>query len=218
MSAFDKIAGVYDDMYRDRRSIAENAVLRPYVEALRGLRLLDVGCGTGLVLEMLGMEWGQFYTGMDLSPTMLNTAREKHPHGTFIEQDMLQPYEADAEVITSFFALNYVGGVEQAYTAVANMRAVLVEDGYVMAVIAGQRRFNEVHIPPPLDAYFTVEDCFNMFGAFKDVQVRGMSIMTPHLPNVLPQGVFNAVARWEHSVLSHRFPESGYFMIVTGRG
>jgi len=218
MTAFDKVAGVYDAMYRDRRSVAENAVLRRYVEALRGLRLLDVGCGTGLVLDLLGgFGWSEFYVGMDVSEEMLNLAQEKHPYAWFRQHDMCVPYEADVEAITSFFALNYVGGMSAAYQAVANMRTILPEDGYVMAVVAGPRRAQEAIIPPA-DVFFTVEDCYGMFSAFRDVEVRGLSIMTPWLPGALPQRAFNAVAEWEHRLISRHVPECGYFMIVTGRG
>lgn len=51
--------------------------------------LLDVGCGTGRLLdEIKSSRWRNIsYRGIDLSPLLIEAARAKHPEETFIEGD-----------------------------------------------------------------------------------------------------------------------------------
>jgi ubiquinone/menaquinone biosynthesis C-methylase UbiE len=48
---------------------------------LRGRRVLDVGCGTGRWAAALAERFGCEVTGVDVSPEMLEVARERVPHG-----------------------------------------------------------------------------------------------------------------------------------------
>jgi len=57
---------------------------------LEGKSILDVGCGFGDFYEYLGTSLKNFdYLGIDLSKEMLETARERHPSGTFREVNLL---------------------------------------------------------------------------------------------------------------------------------
>ena len=55
----------------------------------RGASLLDVGCGTGDLVDFLKDEELAHYVGIDIYRPSLNIAREKHPQVTFIEGDLL---------------------------------------------------------------------------------------------------------------------------------
>jgi magnesium-protoporphyrin O-methyltransferase len=63
-------------------------------EDLRGARLLDAGCGTG-ALAVEAARRGAWVTAVDLSPTLIDLARERMPHDLgagridFIDGDML---------------------------------------------------------------------------------------------------------------------------------
>jgi SAM-dependent methyltransferase len=49
-----------------------------------GMRVLDVGCAQGGFASMLSEHLGQFsYTGIDISPAMIERARMRHPDHTF---------------------------------------------------------------------------------------------------------------------------------------
>jgi len=53
-----------------------------------GKRVLEVGCGRGDLLNALAPSYG---VGIDFSPTMIAKARERHPHLSFVCEDVEQP-------------------------------------------------------------------------------------------------------------------------------
>ncbi len=63
-----------------------------------GLQVLEVGCGTGHLLALLEPEQG---VGIDISPKMVDIARENHPHLDFRCLDIEQ-MEATEEIPNSF--------------------------------------------------------------------------------------------------------------------
>lgn len=60
-------------------------------------RLLDVGCGVGLLLDYIkdhANENNYNYTGLDISANMVNEARRRHSEAEFVTRDILtQPLE-----------------------------------------------------------------------------------------------------------------------------
>jgi magnesium-protoporphyrin O-methyltransferase len=63
---------------------------------LRGMRILDAGCGAG-ALAVAAARRGSQVTAVDISPTLINLARERLPHDIgvgsveFVVGDMLDP-------------------------------------------------------------------------------------------------------------------------------
>lgn len=56
------------------------------------VRLLDVGCGVGLFLDYLiqNVVPGTWcYTGLDISPAMIDQARSRHPLARFLSRDLI---------------------------------------------------------------------------------------------------------------------------------
>ena len=90
---YDALAPTYDERYDTPVAHAEDAfvatLLRPLVEGARNV--LDVGCGTGLLVDLLGDVLPvERYTGVDPSAGMLDRFVDKHPgaadrlfHGTY---------------------------------------------------------------------------------------------------------------------------------------
>jgi SAM-dependent methyltransferase len=65
-------------------------------QALQGKRILDVGCGFGDLYDYLESRGVRaHYTGCDISPNVLQIARERHPALTFEERDILEQPFAD---------------------------------------------------------------------------------------------------------------------------
>ena len=108
---YEARAREYDDWYlgvgrfteRDRPGWEQELdQLRQAIANLPPARTLDVACGTGFLTRHLRGE----ITGLDQSPTMLELARERVPHGEFVEGDGLGlPFEDDSfdRVFTGHF-------------------------------------------------------------------------------------------------------------------
>ena len=108
MSSYNDIAHFYDDLFNEYIDIAENraisAMLTPY---LYDKTILDVGCGTGLLLELFTLNPNK-YLGIDPSEKMLDIAREKFPSFKF-KQEKFEEYIGFTDVSVSLFgSMNYV--------------------------------------------------------------------------------------------------------------
>jgi SAM-dependent methyltransferase len=101
---------------------------------LHGLRLLDVGCGTGLsFLPLLDRGWE--VTGCDISPGMLEIAREKSGGRAQLHQaDMAQlPAIGDFDLVWSVNdAVNYLGSNEELVSTLRGMKQNLSPQGVLL--------------------------------------------------------------------------------------
>lgn len=77
---YDELAEEYDSWYHTPTPLFENEVVRHLLSLIAPPqpRLLDVGCGTGLALE-LGLTSVENFVGVDPSRGMLSKLREKFP-------------------------------------------------------------------------------------------------------------------------------------------
>jgi SAM-dependent methyltransferase len=81
--AYEAIADQYDTLFQDEASLAERAQVFGIVGDLMPDRdVLDVGCGTGLVLDYA--ERVGSYTGIDPSRAMLDRLLVRHPNAQVI--------------------------------------------------------------------------------------------------------------------------------------
>jgi len=81
--------------------------------------VLDLGCGNGIPASKWLSDNGFRVTGVDLSDTMVDRARELVPGATFLRGDVAQVEEVDFEAATfdavvSFFAVIHVPVPDQA--------------------------------------------------------------------------------------------------------
>ena len=78
---YDDIAKNYDSFFTDPDSQAENKIitnlLAPAVK--NSQKLLDVGCGTGFILDQIDTILPSRYIGIDPSQGMISRLLEKHP-------------------------------------------------------------------------------------------------------------------------------------------
>jgi predicted TPR repeat methyltransferase len=91
-SDYDRLADVYDGNFRTALDLAEDAgVRRQIVRAgaiMGGERILDIGCGTGLLLDWYP-HLVHRYTGVDVSRKMLNVLERKHRKASVINADIM---------------------------------------------------------------------------------------------------------------------------------
>ena len=96
-------------------------------------RLLDVGCGAGGA-ALLAARWGAWVAGLDVSPGMVQLARERVPEGDFQVGDMESlPWSDDSfDAVTGFNSFQFARNPK---TALAEARRVLAPDGKLGMVI-----------------------------------------------------------------------------------
>lgn len=95
----------------------------------KGLDLLEVGCGTGLILEQLASHC-RSAKGVDLSPGMLEKATERGLDAILGSATELPFPDASFDVVCSFKVLAHVPDIEK---AMAEMLRVTRPRGYVLA-------------------------------------------------------------------------------------
>jgi ubiquinone/menaquinone biosynthesis C-methylase UbiE len=87
-AAFDGIGGRYDEAFphKDGQVEATEALA---ARLAPGSRVLDVGCGTGLPTARALGDAGLAVTGIDISPVMLDLARQNVPDAELHQLDVL---------------------------------------------------------------------------------------------------------------------------------
>jgi SAM-dependent methyltransferase len=121
-----------------------------------GTRLLDVGCGSGLAVQ-LAAKLGADVAGIDASEALLAIARERVPPGDFRRGDLEElPYaDGSFDVVTGFNSFQYASNPVH---ALMQARRVLKAGGYVAMATWGKAQDCEVagplaavmaHLPPP---------------------------------------------------------------------
>lgn len=107
-SGYDKIAESY---YNHRDLNKFNNELEKFVSLLpNNAHILDAGCGAGIPTAKFLVQHGIRVTGIDLSETMLNLARDNVPKASFIKMDMnnLQFDENTFDGIVSVYSLFHI--------------------------------------------------------------------------------------------------------------
>jgi SAM-dependent methyltransferase len=212
--AFDAIADRYDDCYHDARCRAEDQLLKQRLHAfLRSAPIasvLDLGCGTGLFLRLMGWP-AHRYTGIDISPRMLRRARATFPRCTFIEasmDDRLPLVDSSFHAVVSLYALSYVSAPLHVVEEIARL---LKPGGRCFLVVYAPRWYPAYsHRVPTVDLVTSPAawSCWQALtrmrmSRFRDVRLTAFSMLpTKLLPLELP------LARW--------LPGCGRYLIIEG--
>ena len=141
---YDMIANDYENDYSDDRVgnvvEAENAFIKemmPY----KGLgSLIDCGCGTGLLLDLIDVK-KENYVGLDISKGMLNIARQKNPNYKFIHDDVFN-HKEKYDFCIALFAVTDVFGTEM----LSKSKDLLTEKGmFVGTFINSDGPYKKLH-------------------------------------------------------------------------
>jgi len=137
-TSWNKVAEWYDTLLEDKGSDHYEQVILPgtiaLLRATRGMRVLDVACGQGILCRRLA-ELGVAVTGVDAAPKLIEAARERSPEiayhvGDARKLDELRLSGFDAATCT--MALSNIDPIEPVMAGIAH---ALRPGGALVAVI-----------------------------------------------------------------------------------
>lgn len=134
---FDGQASVYDEKDEVLYSKYGKISCRNIADYLKGYNfqnLLDIGCGTGYLLQMLSKEHEAQYTGLDLSEKMIEQAKSKNiRNAQFVEgrSDALPFKDQSFDVVTCSQSFHHYPDTDD---ALQEARRVLKDNGlYILS-------------------------------------------------------------------------------------
>lgn len=228
---YDTFSNSYEDHrhegYHRYLDEAELAILDPH---LPGAEVLEVGCGTGLILERIARRSARA-VGIDLSPGMLERARERGLDVHEASATALPFSDASFDLVCSFKVLAHVPDID---VALSEMARVTRPGGRVVAEFYNSRSIRHLvkRLKPATRigaaTATTDEDVYTRYDSLEDIlayapdglaleRVDGIRMLSPvatlfNLPVLGP--VWTAVERAAgRSPLRHL----GGFLVVTWR-
>ena len=132
---YDRYAQYYDSIYSFKNYRKESNKLVEFIRKYKrssGKDLLDVACGTGNHIAFLKKRY--HVQGLDISPQMLEIAREKNPEITFHQGDMTNFQLArQFDAVTCLFsAIGHVRSRQRLERAIRRMVAHLKPGGLLL--------------------------------------------------------------------------------------
>jgi SAM-dependent methyltransferase len=126
--------------------------------ALRGKRVLDVGCGTGFWTEYY-LARGADYTGVDIAQVSVDRLAERFPSGRFVRADVSDgvpggPYD----LVNAFDVLYHVTDDARWESALRRLAGALAPGGLLLVtdVFSGRPALAEHNVMRPLARYLEV--------------------------------------------------------------
>jgi SAM-dependent methyltransferase len=181
----DFSTGYERERHRGYHALLDELELGVVDPLVRGAEVLEVGCGTGLILEKLART-ARRAEGVDLSPGMLELARKR---GLEVREGSATelPYADDSfDVVLSFKVLAHVPDIER---ALAEMARVCRPGGHVVAELYNpwSLRYLSKRIagPQPISDGRTEADVFTRW----DRPTRVRSLLPPNVDLLRVHGV-----------------------------
>lgn len=153
MAVFDKAADSYDSWYATKLGgfidKVETDLAFSMFEVKPGMKVLDIGCGTGNFSAKLA-RMGCRVTGIDISDEMLNIARLKNKElGLDIEFHNMDVYNLKfkAETFDAVFSMAAFEFIDKPEAALNEMMRVAKEGGQVfIGTISGDSKWGELYM------------------------------------------------------------------------
>jgi len=108
----------------------------------RGERILDVGCGTGQLADIISFS-GAEVTGVDASPEMIKKARENYPDIKFLVKNATHlGFDSIFDAVFSNAALHWISQQEEALQSIF---AALKPGGRFVFEMGGKHNIESIH-------------------------------------------------------------------------
>lgn len=223
-SAYDRVAYLYDQSYNDPKSLAEDRVVfQRLIEgsAVQG-RVLDVGCGTGILLEKLPIG-ADAYVGLDPSVEMLKIAKKRFSKHTFVRGTASAPNLAVSDPFDSVVSLYGSFSYElEPERAIEELSASMLPGGRLFLMLCtpvhARRQsyiMNKVGIHVERRFYTESRARALLSRHFTDVEVQGFGRVLDKLPLGAPEWLFHLVMTTEMETLGRVAPDRCCYLIVT---
>lgn len=197
---YDAIASQYDASYASPEFLREDRITRKLARRAIGpaRKVLDLGCGTGKALEILGPCYE--YVGVDISAAMLSLARKNYPKETFVQASVTELPFPDGFfdfAISTYGSLSHLADVGRAMDEAGRVlrpgaRAMLMLYGLNRAQRPSARRSEVVNYklrgvgPERVVAahLLSVRDVRALASrAFRVERIRGLTVLGPMMAN-----------------------------------
>jgi ubiquinone/menaquinone biosynthesis C-methylase UbiE len=206
----------------------DNAEVKSVLDLVRGKEVLEVGCGTGLILSRLAPIASRV-VGVDLSAGMLEKARARGL--TVVQANALAlPFpDASFDVAVSFKVLAHI---EDIRGAVSEMCRVVKPGGYVAAEFYNKHSIRSlikyVKKPSPIGKGVADTDVYTRYDSLKDaasyfpagmevVRVRGIRTVIPTAAVMKIPGL-DSILGWQDGIVGRTpFGRLGGFLVVIAR-
>lgn len=116
---YDAISANIDDIYRTDMRRAEERLIKMY---LPSGRLLDIGCGSGLYVELLSKN-GSEVTAMDIAPKLASLTHKRTSASVVVGEAQRLPFAPSTfdGAVAIFGALNHVKSLDKALREVTRV-------------------------------------------------------------------------------------------------
>lgn len=162
-------------------------ITKHYKKLNTKIKILDLGCGTGLVGESLGTKFSETeITGIDISLKMLIQAKEKqkynHIYNNFIHQDFrnfIAKTKQKFDIVTACLSLHYQKSFSN---TLSSIREILKNDGIVIFAIE-----KTLHDHQKVNLNYGFENfCYNKSYIKDEIHTSGL-----HLTEIIESSVKN---------------------------
>jgi len=105
-----------------------------------GVNVLDIGCGTGLITNVFAYKYKSTFTGIDVSKTSIEIAKQQNSRAEFQVQDILT-YTSNVkyDIILCQSVLNHIPEYEK---AVERIKTILASKGVLITGIFNKTGYN----------------------------------------------------------------------------
>jgi ubiquinone/menaquinone biosynthesis C-methylase UbiE len=139
MTDYNNISDEYDQSKQDRWRIEiEKYSITEYLkDKIKGKRVLDIPCGSGVYSNLFYELGAKEVVGIDISEEMVKLAKQKtnYPNSSFIQCDAqkLNDLSLDKfDIITCIFLFNYAKTEEELENMIKNIKNLLNENGILL--------------------------------------------------------------------------------------